>query len=165
MNEQIKALYSKGSLTVDGLVDALLRNWITDQEVIELLGETEGLNAIKAARIKKSNTDLEKYLESHPIQWTDGAYYSITSEKQQRLTSKIMRATMAKASSTEYNLTWNSTGEVCKSWTLEDLTALGFAIDARVTALVTYQQSREVSMRNAETLEALDAIVVDYDSV
>ena len=123
------------------------------------------LEPIKAERIAQSKTDLETYLLEHPLQWTDGEYYAITAEKQNQLTSKIMAATMAQTMSTDYTLTWNSTGEVCKEWTLPDLYALAFAIDARVTALVTYQQTKEVEMRNAESIEELDAIVVDYDSV
>ena len=54
---------------------------------------------------------------------------------------------------------------MCREWTLQDLSALAFAIDARVTALVSYQQTQEVAMRNAASREELDAIVVDYDSV
>lgn len=72
---------------------------------------------------------------------------------------------MAQSMSTDYHLTWNSTGDVCREWTLQDLSALAFAIDARVTALVSYQQTQEVAMRDAATLDELDAIVVDYDSV
>lgn len=123
------------------------------------------LESIKAERIAQSKTDLETYLLEHPLQWTDGEYYAITAEKQNQLTSKIMAATMAQTMSTDYTLTWNSTGEVCKEWTLPDLYALAFAIDARVTALVTYQQTKEVAMRNAETMEELEAITVNYDEV
>lgn len=119
----------------------------------------------KAARIQQSKDDLDTYLETHPMLWTDGQYYSITKEKQNQLTSKIMAATMAQTLSQPYKLTWNSTGEVCKEWTLIDLSALAFAIDQRVTSLVTYQQTQEVAMRNVKTQEDLDAIVVDYDSV
>lgn len=108
---------------------------------------------------------MAAYLSAHPLQWTDGEYYSITAEKQQQLTSKIMAATMAQRLSTDYNLTWNSTGEVCKTWTLQDLAALAFAIDARVTALVSYQQTQEVAMKNATTQKELDAIEVNYDRV
>ena len=54
---------------------------------------------------------------------------------------------------------------MCKEWTLEALGQLAFAIDARVTALVAYQQTQEVAMRDAESLEALAAIEVDYDAV
>lgn len=128
-------------------------------------GPEEALAEAKVLKIAQSKTDLADYLSSHPIQWTDGEYYAITAEKQQQLTSKLMAASMAQQTSTPYTLTWNSTGEVCKAWTLEDLSALAFAIDARVTALVTYQQTQEVAMRDAENMEALEAIVVDYDSV
>ena len=123
------------------------------------------LAARKAERIAESKARLSDYLLCHPMQWTDGQYYAITAEKQQQLTSKIMSATLAAQTSTPYSLTWNATGEECQAWTLENLTALAFAIDARVTSLVSYQQAQEVAMREASTLEALEAIPVDYDSV
>lgn len=123
------------------------------------------LAARKVERIAESKTQLSDYLLCHPMQWTDGQYYAITAEKQQQLTSKIMSATLAAQTGTPYSLTWNATGEECQAWTLENLTALAFAIDARVTSLVSYQQAREVEMRDASTLEALEALPVDYDSV
>ena len=127
--------------------------------------QTEQLATRKVERIAESKTQLSDYLLCHPMQWTDGQYYAITAEKQQQLTSKIMSATLAAQTSTPYSLTWNATGEECQAWTLENLTALAFAIDARVTSLVSYQQAQEVAMREASTLEALEAIPVDYDSV
>lgn len=123
------------------------------------------LTLCKAERIADSKTELAAYLLAHPMQWTDGKYYSITAEKQQQLTSKIMSATMAQTMSIPYNLTWNSTGDECTTWTLTDLSSLAFAIDARVTSLVSYQQEKEVEMQNAATMDDLEAITVDYDSV
>lgn len=123
------------------------------------------LHEIKSERIAQSKADLQSYLETHPVLWTDGKYYSITSEKQQWLTSKLFSATMAKQSGQEYSLTWNDTEEVCTAWDLDELWKLARYIEKRVTDLVTYQQTQEVSMRNADTQESLDAIVVDYDSV
>lgn len=127
--------------------------------------QAEQLAARKVERIAESKAQLSDYLLCHPMQWTDGQYYAITAEKQQQLTSKIMSATLAAQTGTPYSLTWNATGEECQAWTLENLTALAFAIDARVTSLVSYLQAREVEMRDASTLEALEAIPVDYDSV
>ena len=123
------------------------------------------LAARKVERIAESKAQLSDYLLCHPMQWIDGQRYAITAEKQQQLTSKIMSATLAAQTGTPYSLTWNATGEECQAWTLENLTALAFAIDARVTSLVSYQQAQEVAMREASTLEALEAIPVDYDSV
>ena len=127
--------------------------------------QPDPLVAAKSERIQKSKDELSAYLETHPITWTDGEQYAITAEKQQQLTSKLMAATMAQTMSTDYHLTWNSTGAVCKEWTISDLTALSFAIDQRVTALVTYQQTQEVAMQNAQTMEELEAVEIDYDSV
>ena len=123
------------------------------------------LAARKLERIAESKAQLSDYLLCHPMQWIDGQRYAITAEKQQQLTSKIMSATLAAQTGTPYSLTWNATGEECQAWTLENLTALAFAIDARVTGLVSYQQTQEVAMRDAPTLEELEAIPVDYDSV
>ena len=144
------------------------RNTVASYEANEEAYEAwkaEQLAARKAERIADSKQQLADYLLTHPMQWTDGQYYAITAEKQQQLTSKIMSATLAAQTSTPYSLTWNATGEECQAWTLENLTALAFAIDARVTSLVSYQQAQEVAMREASTLEALEAIPVDYDSV
>ena len=127
--------------------------------------QAEQLAARKAERIAESKAQLSDYLLCHPMQWTDGQRYAITAEKQQQLTSKIMSATLAAQTGTPYALTWNATGEECQAWTLENLTALAFAIDARVTSLVSYQQAQEVAMREASTMEALEAIPVDYDRV
>lgn len=123
------------------------------------------LDGIKEQKIIKSKTDLQTYLAEHPLQWTDGKYYTITAEKQQQLTSKLLSATFAQQTGTEYDLKWNDTEQVCEPWTLEKLTALAFAIDTRVTALVTYQQEKERLIRDAETLETIESIVVNYDEV
>lgn len=146
--------------------DGMVIGWEPDQEAYDAAMEAANpLPGAIEARIAQSKADLATYLETHPISWTDGEQYSITAEKQAQLTGKIMAASMAQTLSQPYTLTWNSTGQVCREWTLQDLSALAFAIDARVTALVSYQQAQEVAMRSAATWEELDAIVVDYDSV
>lgn len=123
------------------------------------------LDAEKARRIQQSNDDLEAYLLAHPLQWTDGEYYAITQKKQNQLTSKISVAQAKAQLGVPYELKWNTTGEVCVEWELADLMALAFAIDERVTKLVEYQQTKEIEIKNAGTIEELNAIEVDYDTV
>ena len=157
--------YFEGGLYTE---DGLFKYKLVDGKAVGRTEEeldADRLAPAKAAKIAKSKADLAAYLVGHPLLWTDGEYYSITSEKQAQLTSKIMAATMASALSQSYTPTWNSTGEVCKTWELNDLSALAFAIDARVTALVTYQQTQEVAINAAQTMAELEAIEVDYDTV
>lgn len=137
-----------------------------NQEIeIESLVDTRPLEEIKLEKISLSKLNLESYLQSHPIQWTDGKFYSITREKQQQLTSKLFAASAAKQVGTEYELKWNSTGDECIEWTLEELFQLAFYIDSRVTALVSYQQALEKQINACQTAEEIEAIVIDYDSV
>ena len=135
--------------------------WDPDQESYDAAMESANplLGAIEA-RIAQSKADLAAYLETHPITWTDGEQYSITAERQAQLTGTVVAA-QADGQSPE----WNSTGGVCREWDVAELTALAVAIKNRVKALVKYQQTQEVAMRNAASRKELDAIVVDYDSV
>ena len=148
--------------------DGVPRYKLVDGKAVERTSEeisAERLEPLKENRIVQSKTELQIYLAEHPLQWTDGKYYTIPAEKQQQLTSKLLSATFAQQAQQPYNLTWNDTEQICEPWTLENLTALAFAIDARVTALVTYQQEKERLIRDAETLETLESIVVNYDEV
>ena len=156
--------FDKSLYTADGVP----RYKLVDGKAVERTSEeisAERLEPLKEIRIAQSKSDLQSYLSNHPLQWTDGKYYTITAEKQQQLTSKLLSATFAQQIGTEFDLKWNDTKQVCEPWTLENLTALAFAIDARVTALVTYQQEKERLIRDAETLETLESIVVNYDEV
>ena len=122
--------------------------------------DADRLPGLKAQQIAQSKVDLAAYLESHPLQWTDDQQYSITAEKQSQLIGTVVAA-QADGQPPE----WNSTGGVCREWDIAELVALSVAIKNRVKALVKYQQAQEVAMNNAATLEELDSIVVDYDSV
>lgn len=135
--------------------------WEPDQEAYEAAMEVANpLSGAIESRIAQSKEDLAAYLESHPITWTDGEQYSITAERQAQLTGTVVAA-QADGQPPE----WNSTGGVCREWDVAELTALAVAIKNRVKALVKYQQTQEVAMRNAASREELDAISVDYDSV
>ena len=135
--------------------------WDPDQGAYDAAMEAANplLGAIEA-RIAQSKEDLATYLETHPLTWTDGEQYSITAERQAQLTGTVVAA-QADGQPPE----WNSTGGVCREWDVAELTTLAVAIKNRVKALVKYQQTQEVAMRNAASREELDAIVVDYDSV
>ena len=151
----------------DGVVTAITGNDEAYQAYLTSVApdhEVE-LAEAKAARIQKSKADLESYLEAHPITWTDGNQYSITREKQQQLSGKMAAAQAAQILSQPYTMEWNDTGMVCREWSMEDIAALGLAIDARITALVKYQQTQEMAMQAATSMDELNAIEVDYDTV
>ena len=121
----------------------------------------------EAAKVKvtESKTTLAEYLASHPLQWTDGKYYSVTSEKKALLTSNLALYQISASAGQSFKLTWNSTGDECVEWTYEKLAALALAIGTYVKPFVSHQQELELAIKACATMEELDAIEINYDPV
>ena len=151
--------FPKPIYTQDGFPRYKLENGVPVERTHEEL-DADRLPVAKAAKIAKSKADLERYLASHPLTWTDGEAYSITLDKQAQLT-----ATLVSAQVDGEPPEWNTTGGQCRSWDVAELSALGVAIKNRVKALVKYQQGQELAMDAAQTMAELEAIEVDYDTV
>lgn len=135
---------------------------LTDDE-INAEYETENLNLFKTAKILDSKSKLSKWLESNPMQFTDGKYYSVTEEKQSLLNSNLASYERATNAGISYPLKWNSTGDECVEWEYKDLLSLSLAIAAYVAPKVSIQQSIEVAVRAATTKDEIDAITINYN--
>lgn len=123
----------------------------------------EELDGIKENKIVQSKEMLSEWLASHPYLYSDGKYYSCTEEKQSLLNSNLASYERAKAIGVEYPLKWNATTAECTEFSYNDLLALSLSIAAYVAPKVSKQQSIEVQIRNCETVEAIDAIEINYD--
>lgn len=120
------------------------------------------LSVLKAERVATTKADLATYLAEHPLTWIDGNEYTVTADKQSLLTSQLALYQTAMAAGQPYELKWNPTGGECSVWEYENLVALALAIGQYVQPLVSYQQAKEVAIMACETVEELDAIVIDY---
>lgn len=123
------------------------------------------LETAKIAKIQQSNDLLKEFLATHPITWVDGQQYSVTEEKQGLLTSNIALYQLSVQAGKPRELKWNTTGDVCTVWTIENLSALALAIGDYVQPYVAYQQTVEVQIKECTTIEELDSIVIDYSTV
>lgn len=138
-----------------------------EKTVIELDPEElkRELERLKSERITQSKQQLEEFLQNNPLQFTDGKFYSVTAEKQTLLANALQVYQMKVQAGLPATLKWNATGEECTEWTLEDLSALVLVIAEYVEPLVTKQQALEVQIKNAQTLEELEAIEINYEVI
>lgn len=123
------------------------------------------LESHKTSKISQSKMALSTFLSLHPIQWTDGKYYSVTSEKQALLTSNLALYQISAAAGQPFKLTQNSTGDECVEWTYDDLAALALAIGVYVKPFVSHQQELEIDIKACTTSAEVDAIEISYDAV
>ena len=132
-------------------------------EEINIEYNSKNLNIIKNDKITESKIRLAEWLATHPIQFTDSKYYSVTEEKQSLLNGNLASYERATQAGIEYPLKWNSTGEECTDWAYNDLLTLSLNIAAYVAPKVSMQQNYEIQIRNCNNIEEIDSIVIDYD--
>ena len=160
-----KRLLINGSLHDKIIVALNSRPQIQEIEVPDYIENASTLEEIKQTMILKSKENLAQYLEDNPLfsksKYEEGRYYKVTAEKQQQLTSKILMYEGYQKLGIPYDLTWNDCGEVCETWSFEELFQLSMEIDAYVTPLVKIQQTMEVNIKNSESV--VDALKVNID--
>lgn len=120
------------------------------------------LDNLKLQKIAESKLQLAEWLESHPMQYTDGKYYSVTEEKQSLLNNNLTSYERAVEADIPYPLKWNASGEECVEWEYADLVTLSLAIAAYVAPKVAMQQAVEIEINACETAEQLAEVVIDY---
>lgn len=121
------------------------------------------IDILKSDKIKESKIILADWLQNNPILYTDGNYYSVTEEKQALLNGNLASYERAKSMGVIYDLKWNATEQPCEPWSYTDLLTLSLNIAAYVAPKVSKQQLLEIQIRNCETIEDINAIVIDYD--
>ena len=138
-------------------------NNIVDVKEKEHIITEEEINQYKLNRIQESKIELGQWLIDNPMQFTDGKFYSVTEEKQALLNGNLASYERATKAGIDYPLKWNSTGEECVEWSYEDLITLSLSIAAYVAPKVAIQQSIEIAIKECDTIEEIENIVVDYD--
>lgn len=136
---------------------------ITDVVETEPVITEEQINECKQNKINDSKIKLAEWLSSNPMQFTDGKLYSVTEEKQSLLNGNLASYERATKAGIDYPLKWNSTGDECTEWSYEDLLTLSLSIAAYVAPKVAIQQSIEIAIKDCDTIEEIENVVIDYD--
>lgn len=124
---------------------------------------TKDIDTYKQEKIDMSKQLLADWLENNPMLYTDGKYYSVTSEKQALLNGNLASYERALNAGIPYPLKWNSTGEECVEWEYNDLLTLSLTIAEYVSTKVSKQQAIEIQINACTSVEELDTIIISYD--
>ena len=143
--------------------DGIVSERTAEEMAGDMLPSPDDIANLKTKRIQESKILLAKWLNDNPILYTDGKYYSVTEEKQALLNGNLASYERAKSMGIVYDLKWNATEQPCESWSYTDLLTLSLNIAAYVAPKVSKQQYLEVQIRNCETIEDINAIMIDYD--
>lgn len=133
-------------------------------DIIVLERPPINIEPLRINKITQSKQLLVEFLETHPLLYNN-EHYSVTQEKQALLTSAISAYQLKVQAGVPATLKWNTTGDICREFTLEEITGLVIAITDYVQPRVEKQQILEVQIKNAQTLEELEAIEINYEVI
>lgn len=127
--------------------------------------EPDPLPAAKDARQEENKAALAAWLTGHPLTWVDGNPYGVTEADQNEMALNLQQYQVQKTAGREAVLEWHTRKKQCHTFTEEQYTALLLAIIDYVYPYRRYQESVKEAIYNAETVEAVQAVVIDYGSV
>lgn len=126
------------------------------------------LDELKDYKIRQSKEDLAQYLEEHPL--TSNCHggvvgtYSITDEKQMRMTQTLVAYQTDIALGNTSEITWNETGSYCEKWEPNDFITLVNTVRELVKPLIALQQHIEVDIKKCTTIEEVNGLTIDYST-
>lgn len=139
---------------------------VENSKIVDIIPKETPVDLVllKQKKTTQSKLQLAQFLEENSVKY-NGELYSVTQEKQSLLTSAIAAYQLKIQAGIPAVLKWNTTGDICREFTMEEITGLVVAITNYVQPRVEQQQAYEVQIINATTIEELDSIVIDYEVV
>ena len=120
----------------------------------------------KKQKVIESKEMLADYLLKHPIKSSchgnKEALYSITEEKQSLMVRALLMYQSKVEAGIDAELRWNSTGNECEVWTIDEFKQLMLEIDAVVSPLVSAQQKYEKDVMECTTKDDVDNIELEF---
>ncbi len=135
-----------------------------DVTVVEI-PDPRPLPEIQVARQEENKAALAAWLAGHPLTWTDGKRYGVEEQDQNELALNLMQYQVNKAAGQPAVLEWHAQKEECRAFEEAEYTALSMAISAYVYPYRRYQEKVKAAIYDAQTAEAVEAVVIDYSSV
>lgn len=144
--------------------------WMYDEETHTFFPISELPAILKAAQDEKQNENkalLAKFLEDHPITWTDGKQYGVTMEDQSEIQLNISQYQIQVAAQSAGQpvtpiLEWHAIDEACTPWTLENLSILVLAISDFVYPWFQKMNEYKAQIYACTDRSQLKDIVLDY---
>lgn len=110
----------------------------------------------------QNKTELAKYLERNPLEWTDGEYYGVTQEDQIEMLTDLNAYNLKIQSDPDWKLEWHNIKKACREFTVEEFGQLLTAIIDYVYPLRRKQESFKQAIYDATSKDAVLAVKINY---
>ena len=156
MKERLKNLYQSGGLTNDGVLQAIVKEWITTEDALDITGTDTELDTVQAVKLMElSKICNATIIDGCDVTLSDGTsgHISMTNEDQINLTNAYTTVQTGLAS-----YPYHLDGELCAIYSAADIAIMAKAATAHKLYHTTYYNHLAVWVNRCETADEVAAI-------
>lgn len=158
MKNKIKNLYANGlagkypALDANGVLNAVSRGWITTEDAVEIVGEDNALDIIKAAKLNEISKACNAAIVGGIDLEFDGeaVHFNLSIEDQSNI-ANLFR--VVELGGTEYP--YQADGGVCRIYTAAEIAQIYLAAQTLITSQTTYHNTMKTYIQSLDDVDAV----------
>lgn len=161
MKNKLREMYENGkagiepAISVDGLLKAVSKKWITLEDAVEIIGGEDSLPVIRAAKLKEiSEACNSVIIAGIDLELTEGIVHFNLSIEDQSNIANLFR--VVELGGTEFP--YQSDGGVCRIYTAAEIAQIYVAAQTMITSQTTYHNELKMYVQSLETAEDIAAV-------
>lgn len=155
MKEKIRELYQGGSLTQNGVLNAVAKGWITTDEAVEILGSDNALETVRAAKLAEISAACNAAIVAGVDLTFDEetVHFNLSIEDQSNI-ANLFR--VVELGGTQFP--YQADGGVCRVYTATEIAQIYVAAQTLITTQTTYHNTLKAYIQTLTTVEDVSAI-------
>lgn len=155
MKEKMRDMYLGGSIDATGLLKAMQKGWLTIDEVVEIVGEENAAETIKAAKLqeisKACNTTIVAGMDI--TLGEEDVHFNLSIEDQTNI-ANLFR--VVELGGTEFP--YQSDGGVCRIYTAAEIASIYIAAQTLITTQTTYHNELKSYVQSLKDTDKIAAV-------
>lgn len=155
MKEKMRDMYIGGSIDATGLLKAMQKGWLTIDEVVEIVGEENAAETIKAAKLQ----EISKACNATIVAGMDitlgeeKVHFNLSIEDQTNI-ANLFR--VVELGGTEFP--YQSDGGVCRIYTAAEIASIYIAAQTIITTQTTYHNELKSYVQSLKDTDKIAAV-------
>ena len=157
MKERLKNLYQSGDISPRKLLDAVMKGWVTVDDVVEIVGEDNATEVIRNAKVAEISAACNAVIVAGiDLELTEGtAHFNLSIEDQSNI-ANLFR--VVELGGTEFP--YQADGGVCRIYSAAEIAQIYIAAQTLITTQTTYHNALKAYVQ--ALTEAEDIAAVTY---
>lgn len=155
MKDKLKEMYADHMITESGLLNAVLKSWITIEDAVEILGEENAVEIVKNAKLAEISKACNVIIESgFDIEFNGESVHFNLNLKDQSNIGNLFE--VVKLGGTEYP--YQADGGVCRIYSAAEIQQIYVAAQSLITGQTTYHNELKQYVQSMDSAEAIAAV-------